>query len=218
MCDLRGYWLLRRLTAGRSSRRRLKPRPAPPCKGPRWQAGSFRNLAGDEQCRLEPRGSRRVPRCSCGRALSKADRSPISPPLLRRGTRIQEPATADPKRSATCLASRGSCTRTSRFRSSRSPKGDDAVRVRACDALHPYQGTAHPPGHIDWYMGDSRGRWDGAPLVVDVILSAGDVARPAGIFTATPSTSSSVTRCSTRITSTTSDDRGSEGLHAAVEN
>jgi hypothetical protein len=29
-------------------------------------------------------------------------------------------------------------------------------------------GNPHPPGAIDWWMGDSRGKWDGNTLVVDV--------------------------------------------------
>jgi hypothetical protein len=29
-------------------------------------------------------------------------------------------------------------------------------------------GVAHPPGHIDWWLGDSRARWDGDTFVVDV--------------------------------------------------
>jgi hypothetical protein len=32
-----------------------------------------------------------------------------------------------------------------------------------------YMTTPHPDGPIEWWMGDSRGRWDGDTLVVDVI-------------------------------------------------
>ncbi len=32
-----------------------------------------------------------------------------------------------------------------------------------------FVGSDHPPGHIDWWMGDSRAHWDGDSLVVDVV-------------------------------------------------
>ena len=38
-----------------------------------------------------------------------------------------------------------------------------AVRIIYTD------GTKHPEGHIDFWLGDSRGRWEGDTLVVDVI-------------------------------------------------
>jgi hypothetical protein len=32
-----------------------------------------------------------------------------------------------------------------------------------------FMNTPHPEGPIEWYMGDSRGRWEGDTLVVDVV-------------------------------------------------
>ena len=40
--------------------------------------------------------------------------------------------------------------------------------VRAIRYIY-MNGNPHPRGHIDWWMGDSRGRWEGNTLVVDVI-------------------------------------------------
>jgi hypothetical protein len=36
-------------------------------------------------------------------------------------------------------------------------------------ARHIYMNSSHPKGPIEWWMGDSRGRWEGDTLVVDVV-------------------------------------------------
>lgn len=37
-----------------------------------------------------------------------------------------------------------------------------------------YLSGEHPPGPIEWFMGDSRGRWEGDTLVVDVVHFTGE--------------------------------------------
>jgi hypothetical protein len=37
-----------------------------------------------------------------------------------------------------------------------------------------YLNAPHPEGPIEWWMGDSRGRWEGNTLVVDVIHFTGE--------------------------------------------
>ena len=74
------------------------------------------------------------------------------------------------KPSATCQAFRGSCTCRTRFRSFRRPRMVTMLFEYVHATRYVYtNGTPHPPGHIDWWMGDSRGRWEGDTLVVDVV-------------------------------------------------
>ena len=56
-----------------------------------------------------------------------------------------------------------------RFRSPEADQADDALSVRACHAQIYMDGRRIPRVTIDWWMGDSRGRWEGDTLVVDVV-------------------------------------------------
>lgn len=52
------------------------------------------------------------------------------------------------------------------------PKGDKITVLYEYAQAHRFfytNGTPHPPGHINWYLGDSRARWEGDTLVVDSI-------------------------------------------------
>jgi hypothetical protein len=55
------------------------------------------------------------------------------------------------------------------FQIFQSPKGLTILYEYAHSSRQIYiNDTKHPDGHIDWWMGDSRGHWEGDTLVVDV--------------------------------------------------
>lgn len=52
------------------------------------------------------------------------------------------------------------------------PKGDRVVVLYEFAEAHRFlytNGTPHPPGHINWNLGDSRAKWEGDTLVVDSV-------------------------------------------------
>ncbi|HEY0264851.1 MAG TPA: hypothetical protein VGC07_10040 [Granulicella sp.] len=52
------------------------------------------------------------------------------------------------------------------------PKGDKITVLYEYAQAHRFfytNGTPHPTGHINWYLGDSRAKWEGDILVVDSI-------------------------------------------------
>jgi hypothetical protein len=58
------------------------------------------------------------------------------------------------------------------------PKGDKITVLYEYAEAHRFiytNGTPHPPGHINWYLGDSRAKWDGDTLVVDSIDFLNDI-------------------------------------------
>jgi hypothetical protein len=52
------------------------------------------------------------------------------------------------------------------------PKGDRITVLYEYAEAHRFlytNGSDHPPGHINWWLGDSRAKWEGDTLVVDTV-------------------------------------------------
>jgi hypothetical protein len=57
------------------------------------------------------------------------------------------------------------------------PDGDKITILYEFAEAHRFlytNGTTHPPGHINWWLGDSRAKWDADTLVVDSVDFNGD--------------------------------------------
>ena len=80
-------------------------------------------------------------------------------------------------------------------------------------------GNAHPPGHIDWWIGDSRGRWDGDTFVVDIVHFNDETwfDRAGNFHSDAAARGRAVHAHRSRSHRLRGHDRRSEGLHAAVE-
>jgi hypothetical protein len=82
-----------------------------------------------------------------------------------------------------------------------------------------FMNSEHPPGPIEWFMGDSRGRWEGDTLVVDVKYFTDQTWL--GPRRQLPQRGSARRRAlhdgHARSHSVRSDARGWEGVHATVE-
>ncbi len=122
-----------------------------------------------------PRGTSRTmaraSACPPGTAWWKAGPSRISRRRSRRRSRTSNSAPRSIRKPGViCLEFPASPTCRIRFRSFSRPTRSRSLYeyVRAIRYIY-MNGNPHPPGPIDWWMGDSRGRWEGNTLVVDVV-------------------------------------------------
>ena len=80
-------------------------------------------------------------------------------------------------------------------------------------------GNPHPEGPIEWWMGDSRGRWEGNTLVVDTVHFTAEtwLDRAGNFHSEELHVVERFTPHRSRPHAVRGDDRGSEGVHAALE-
>jgi hypothetical protein len=92
----------------------------------------------------------------------------------RRQENFEKRATDDPETSKCDLPGvpRITYARNLPFQMFQKPDGDKITVLYEFAEAHRFlytNGTDHPPGHINWWLGDSRARWEGDTLIVDSV-------------------------------------------------
>jgi hypothetical protein len=100
--------------------------------------------------------------------------------LLRRQKNFSKRDNADPVRAGCKLPGvpRITYAHNLPFQIFQLPKGDKITVLYEYAEAHRFlytNGTPHPPGHINWYLGDSRARWEGDTLAVDSVDFLDDI-------------------------------------------
>jgi hypothetical protein len=145
--------------------------PAAPAAGPRtadgrpdlsgiWQA--FSTAAWDIQDHQAQEG---VP---AGQGVVEGNEIPYQPwAAARKLENYKNRATADPERQCYLPGVPRAMYMPFPFQIFQTPEMVIMLFEYAHAVRYVYtNGTMHPEGHIDWWMGDSRGRWEGNTLVV----------------------------------------------------
>jgi hypothetical protein len=94
--------------------------------------------------------------------------------LKQRHINFEERRTADPETAKCDLPGvpRVSYARNLPFQIFQKPNGEKITVLYEFAEAHRFlytNGTPHPPGHINWWLGDSRAKWEGDTLVVDSV-------------------------------------------------
>jgi hypothetical protein len=105
-----------------------------------------------------------------GRGIVEGDAIPYRPSALeQRHKNFAARATADPRTKCFTLGTPRGIYYPEPFQIYQRPR-DLTLHFQFGHSVRTIHtnGTRHPDGHIDFFLGDSRGRWDGDTLVVDV--------------------------------------------------
>jgi hypothetical protein len=117
---------------------------------------------------IEPHGaSKDIP---AGQGVVEGGEIPYQPWALRkREENFQNRATADPESNCYLPGIPRITYMPYPFRIVQAPKQISILYEYVHAVRNIYMDSKHPEGPIEWWMGDSRGRWDGDTLVVDVV-------------------------------------------------